>query len=397
MTRHLVIAGVAAVIIMTAPPAFAQDTTTWPGWTFTPSFGFSETYDDNVTLFGEQDLVTRNNDLIATYTPQAELGFASRRTRLTSGYSGSLLDYRTFSLFNRWDQQAHAGVRRSESARLSWSAHGSVTLRPSTDALEFDGIPFSHTGSTALVGRAGVDYRLTERDQISTSLIRQKVTFDRPDELLPYLRGGESIESITSYHRRVNARTGVAGSYSLRGASTTDEPEDLTFHAVRGAIDRQLSSTWSLSGGAGFDFIPATPISPAQSAPGLSVAIDRSDNSRRFHAGYQRMFLPSFGFGGAVQHQELTVSYFTPLFGSRRFYTEQAFALRDNQPLVEAPGHLPLRTLRISSSLGWAPRPWVRVQGFYSRAQQTTQLVGGDIDRNRIGVVIITSRPVRVQ
>ncbi len=42
-----------------------------------------------------------------------------------------------------------------------------------------------------------MEYRLSERDSLSTSLVGQQVTFDRPDELLPYLRGGESIESLT--------------------------------------------------------------------------------------------------------------------------------------------------------------------------------------------------------
>ena len=55
------------------------------------------------------------------------------------------------------------------------------------------------------------------------------------------------------------------------------------------------------------------------------------------------------------------------------------------------------RIMRFSSRLGWTPQPWMRVEGFYSRAQQTTFLAGGDIGRNRIGVQIVTSRPVRVQ
>ena len=110
------------------------------------------------------------------------------------------------------------------------------------------------------------------------------------------------------------------------------------------------------------------------------------------------MFLPSFGFGGALQMQEIAASYYTPLFRSRRLYTSHSFSLRDNDPLMEtAPGQLRLRTMRFDSRIGWAPQPWVRVEGFYSRAQQRTFLVGGDIGRNRLGVVIITSRPVRMQ
>jgi hypothetical protein len=362
-----------------------------------PAFGYSQTYDDNVTLFGQADFDTSNNDLISVYTPQADITFLSRQTRFNSGYSGSLLDYRTFSIFNRWDQHANIGLRRLESQRLNWGIQGNLTLTPSTDALEFDGVPFSHTGARALNARGTVEYKLTQRDTISTSLHRQQVTFDRPDELLPYLRGGESWESYSFYRRRVNPRMGLGGSYSLRRASAVDAPEHLTFHVSRGAVDYQLSPFWTVNAGFGFDYIPATILTPAQKAPGWSAGADWSARSQRFHVGYQRMFVPSFGFGGALENRELNVSFYSPLFHSRRIYTEHDFSLRQNDPLIEAPGRLRLRTMRFNSRLGWAPQPWIRVEGFYSRAQQTTFLAGGDIGRNRIGVQIVTSRPVRVQ
>jgi hypothetical protein len=397
MMRHTTIAAAAVAVVMAAGAARAQEPAARPGWTFTPSFGFSETYDDNVTLFGQTSFDTSNNDLISVYTPQADLTFLSRRTRFNGGYSGSLLDYQSFSIFNRWDQHAQANLRRMESPRLNWGVQGSLTMTPSTDALEFDGIPFSHTGARALNARGSVEYKLTQRDTLSTAVMRQQVTFDRPDELLPYLRGGESIESFTLYRRAVNARLGAGGSYSLRRASAVDAPERLTFHVSRAAIDYQVSPAWTVNAGFGFDYIPATPITPAQSAPGWSASADWSMRSQHFTVGYQRMFLPSFGFGGALQMQELVASYYTPLFRSRHLYTEHNFSLRDNDPLIEAPGRLRLRTLRFNSRIGWAPRPWVRVEGFYSRAQQRTFLAGGDIGRNRLGVVIITSRPVRMQ
>jgi hypothetical protein len=397
MTRFMTKAAMAAVVLLTAGTALGQEQTTRPGWTFVPAFGYSQTFDDNVTLFGEADLTTSNNDLITVYTPQADLTFLSRQTRFTGGYSGSLLDYRTFSVFNRWDQHAQVSLRRLESARLHWDIQGNLTLTPSTDALEFNGIPFSNTGARALNARGTVEYQLSARDTISTSLIRQKVTFDRPDELLWYLRGGESMESLTQYRRRVNARLGAGANYSVRRASAVDAPGDLTFHATRGAIDYRLSSFWTVNAGFGVDYIPATLITPAQSAPGWSASASWSSRSRRFQVGYQRMFLPSFGFGGALQNRQFDASFHSPLFRNRRLYTQHTFALNANDPLIEAPGRLRLRTLRFNSSVGWTPQPWIRVEGFFGRAQQTTFLPGGDIGRNRFGFVIVTSRPVRVQ
>ena len=402
MTRHMTTAVVAVAVVLTAGAARAQEPVARPGWTFTPSFGFSESYDDNVTLAGQTGFNppdnTSNNDLISAYTPTADLTFVSRRTRLNAGYGGSLIDYRTFTIFNRWDQHAQVGLHRTETQHLSWGVQGSLTLTPSTDTLDFDGIPFSHTGARAVNARGTVEYKLTQRDSLSTTLQGQQVTFDRPDELRPYLRGGETIESHTVYRRRVNARLGAGGSYSLRLASSVDAPGRLPFHSTRASVDYQMSPSWTLSGGFGFDYIPATMLTPAQSAPGYSASAAWSVRSQRFSVGYQRMFMPSFGYGVAVQMQEMAASYYTPLLRSRRLYTTHSFSLRDNDPLIEAAGGLlRLRTMRFNSRIGWAPQPWVRVEGFYSRAQQRTFLVGGDISRNRLGVQIITSRPVRMQ
>jgi hypothetical protein len=399
MNRRTAVTAVFVACLASWYPASAQEPTGRPGFTFTPSFGFAETYDDNITLFGRGDAEELgSDDLITSYSPEAQLRYVGRRTHVGGGYGASLLDYRTFSRFNRWDQQANTTLRRTETARLGWGINGSMLMRPSTDALDFAGIPFSHTGSTTLNGRANMDYALNRRDGISASFTIQKISFERPDDqLLPYLRGGRSSEVLGSYRRRMSARTSIGASYGLRRASAVGEPEDLRFHAARGAVEFVISERWSVNGGAGLDIVMATPLMPGQRAPAFSVSANRTDGLRRFHVGYQRLFLPSFGFGGAMQSQDVNATFYAPLFNSRRFYTEHSAAFYDSAPLLEGPGPLKLRSFRTNSRIGWAPRPWVRVEGFYSRVMQSTLIPGGAIDRNRIGFVIITSRPVRVQ
>jgi hypothetical protein len=401
MNRRISMTAVFVAVLASWLPASAQEPTARPGFTFTPSFGFSELYDDNITLFGRRDAAEiESDDFITSYSPQAQLHYVGRRTNLGGGYGASLLDYRTFSRFNRWDQQANVTLRRTETARLNWGVHGTMLMTPSTDALDFAGIPFSPTGATTLNGRANTEYALTRRDSVSASFQLQKISFERNDDddpALPYLRGGRSSEATGSYRRRMSARTAIGASYGLRRASAIDEPEDLRFHATRASVEFIVSERWSVDGGAGLDFVMATPSMPAQRAPAFSVSATRSDGRRRFHVGYQRLFLPSFGFGGAMQSQDANVTFYAPLFGSPRFYTEQGATFHDSVPLVEGPGRLKLRSFRTNSRIGWAPRPWVRVEGFYSRVMQTTLIPGGAIDRNRIGFVIVTSRPMRVQ
>ena len=131
MTRHMTKAVGAVAVVLAAGAAHAQEPVARAGWTFTPSFGFSGTYDDNVTLAGQTGFeppndTSTNDDLISIYTPQADVTFLGRRTRLNAGYSGSLLDYRTFSIFNRWDQHAQVGLRRTETQRASWAVQAAA-------------------------------------------------------------------------------------------------------------------------------------------------------------------------------------------------------------------------------------------------------------------------------
>jgi hypothetical protein len=397
MTTKRIVWLVAMAIVAATATATAQEDGGRPGWTFIPSFALSQTYDDNITLFGTGTADEQNDDVITSYVPGANLTFVNRRTRAAAGYGGSFLTYRNNGVFNRWDQRAHLSLRRAETPRVDWSLNGSATMRPSTEAIDFDGIPFSHTGATALNGRAGAGYAFGERHAVTSSLQLQKVSFDRPGELLPYLRGGRAVETFSTYRHRASRRFAVGAHYTFRQATVTGDADDLNFHVVRAAFDAELSPTWSVNAGAGFDYLMAAPNTPAQRAPGFGVAADRSAGGTRFHVGYQRLFLPSFGFGGAIQSQELAVTYHTPLFHSRRFYTDHAVMLRDSRPLVEAPGRLRLRSLRTNSVIGWAPQPWVQLEAFYARVQQTSLIPGGRLDRNRVGIQIVTSTPVRVQ
>jgi len=116
------------------------------GWTFTPIIGVSETYDTNVALFSEGHPGTE--DTIRTVFPGADLHYYGQHTMVDTSYSGSYLDYNTFSALNRWDQRARFEVRRQETSRLTWSGHVTAAALPSTDLIDLGGIPYRATGAT---------------------------------------------------------------------------------------------------------------------------------------------------------------------------------------------------------------------------------------------------------
>ena len=135
-TFALVLAGVLALPVLHAQERIGGSAPTdgakSPGWTLTPTVGVSESYDDNVSLLGE-GTASPTDDYVSTVFPGADLSYGGRHTRLDMGYTGSFLNYRTFSALNRWDQRAHVELKRDESARLSWFANAGAAMMPSTD------------------------------------------------------------------------------------------------------------------------------------------------------------------------------------------------------------------------------------------------------------------------
>jgi hypothetical protein len=142
-------------------------------------------------------------------------------------------------------------------------------------------------------------------------------------------------------------------------------------------------------------YLQETALTASRTGPAWRVSLDRHRAGRTFHLGYIRSYIPSFGFGGTIQNQEVGVGYRTPL--SRHFYLDNSAVFRDNQPLTNTLEQLPLRSLRTYSIIGWEPQGWVRLEGYYTRVQQSSLRAGGQLYRNRFGFQIVTSKPMRMQ
>jgi hypothetical protein len=369
-----------------------------PGWTFTPTFGISETYDDNVSLFGRNFFEDRNDDMVTTYFPAADVHYSGKHSAFDTNYSGSFLSYRTLTALNRWDQRANLEFRRQETAHLKWFSRVNTAAMPSTDLIDLGGIPYRHTGATTFDARGGVVWVTGRRDSVSSTFNYQVLDFDTPlvDEA-NYLRGGHVAESITTWRHGLSPHLSVGADYSFRRALVTGDVDAFNIHAMAGAVDYELSPTWSFSGGAGIVYLQGTPLTDARTGPAARGALEWHRGLSAFHVGYMRSYIPSFGFGGTIQNEEVGAGYRTNVFGSRRWYLDNSAVFRNDTPLVSTGLQLPLRSLRTYSILGWEAQRWVRIEGFYARVQQTSLRPGGELSRNRIGFQIVTSKPMRVQ
>jgi hypothetical protein len=76
-------------------------------------------------------------------------------------------------------------------------------------------------------------------------------------------------------------------------------------------------------------------------------------------------------------------------------YTTSSLSWRRDDPLIF--GELPLRSYWVEGSVGYAFTPWMRFEVFYAGTRQTIDRPGGELDRNRVGIQIITAKPVRIR
>lgn len=368
------------------------------GWTFTPTVGVAEAYDDNVTLFAVNTAESLNNDYVMTFFPSADLHYEGAHTQFGVGYGGSFLGYRTFDGLDRWDQHGSVDLRRQETARFKWFAHASGMTQPETDLINFGGIPYRKVGSTEIESRGGATYDVNARDSLTFTTSYQDIRFERTDLASPfYLRGGTLFDAMSEYRHKVSSRLAFGADYTYRRALVVGDPDHFDLHGIEGAVDYVLNELWSVSAAAGIVYMQPTLLQPSRTGPAYRIGVERHHDTTAFHVSYVDSYIPAFGYGGIVKSQELGAGFRAQLFGSRRFYTENSISFRDDTPIVASGILLPLRSLREYSVFGWQPDRWVRFEVFYARTDQTSTLPGGMINRNRIGFQIVTSKPMRMQ
>ena len=369
------------------------------GWTFTPTVGVAETYDDNITLFGNGTADSLNNDYVMTFFPSGNLHYEGQHTHFGVEYGGSFLGYRQYNGLDRWDQHAVVDVRREETAHLKWFAHALAETRPETDLIDFGGIPYRHTGASDVSARGGAEYVLSARDSLAFTGGYQEVRFERSDLLAAaFLHGGNILDTLSEYRHKIDERLAIGADYSFRRATVAGDPEYFDLHGVEGAVDYDLTSTWSLSGAAGIVYMQPTTLDPGRTGPAYRAGASHRRDVIAFHVAYMQSYIPAFGFGGVVKSQEIGGGFHAQLFNSRRWYTDHSISFRNDSPLTATGGlQLPLRSLRETSIFGWQPDRWVRIEVFYARVDQTSLLPGGKLSRDRIGFQIVTSKPMRIE
>ena len=131
-----------------------------------------------------------------------------------------------------------------------------------------------------------------------------------------------------------------------------------------------------------------------RTGPYVRLGVEHALDYVTVGAAFERMYVPSFGFGGATNSQELRGYIQMPL-RQRRFYTQASAAWRRSMPFeVDA---LELDTIWLRSTIGYTAARWLRVEGLYTFTRQDSIVTGGEVDRHRVGVQFVISQPMRIQ
>ena len=130
-----------------------------------------------------------------------------------------------------------------------------------------------------------------------------------------------------------------------------------------------------------------------QQPPTFEVGMKGQRRLTTWNVMYGRSYIPSFGFGGTVQNEEVRVSLHAPM--GRRFELDGTVAYRQNDSLDIAEADL--EGVSAQGSFGYAPTRWLRLEVFAIHSFQDSQLAGGQISRTQAGVRFRTLYPMRLR
>ncbi len=363
-----------------------------PGWVFTPTFVFSTAYDNNVTLAGQG--APTATDTVTVLTPVTDFQYRGRHNWVGFGYDGSWSVYRTLTGLNTYDQDVRFDSRHEVSRRVSLLFHEQLSLHPTTDVVELIGVPFLRTGSRMNDARGEVKVQLARHTVAHGSYSNEWVSFDPNAPYAEFLHGGDAHAIIGGLDQQLSDRLTIGAGYTFRRAIVSQTNERFDTQEGAGTISYRATATLNLSGSLGFARLSDLTKLTSQTGPSWSLAVEQRLDRATVSASWVRSYVPSFGLGGTLQNEEFTASLHMPL-ARNRVYWQSGLSWRRNEPVNTA--QQTLRSLWFTNWVGYSIQRWLRIEGYFWRTQQDSQLPGGIVDRNRVGIQLVTTMPMRIQ
>jgi hypothetical protein len=388
-----------AAMVATVSPAWAQleplpAARPTAGWVLTPAIAFGAVWDTNPTT---QNIASpTGSETVGLVSPRTTLTFTGRRASVSAGYSGTLERYQELTELTRYSQRGRLDSRYQMTPRLAFETRNNLTSTPTTDDLQLEGVPFVRVGSQMITSTSGFDYAVSPRSMLKSTYEFQWVNFDRGLESRPdfrFLQGGRAHMPGVEYFYAVSRRVKAGALYSYRHMVIDAGEEIFGSHRTQATVDVQLAPYTSVYGRAGFDYLALRGSDETTSGPSYAAGITQRIRDISLTGSFERSIVPSFGFGGLVASNSVHAGVTAP-FG--RLSTAASFTYRKSDPVIRRDVLVELESYWTSASVGYLVTRWLRVEGFLSLNQQYSS-ARGDVERTRVGVQFVTSKPVRIQ
>lgn len=363
-----------------------------PGFTFTPGISLAGVWDSNVALAapaGDRRRTTKDN--LFVFEPFGQLELISSRTELIAGYRGYVRRYVDVDQLNGFDQRGYLSLRRLASRRVTVFARNEYADVPTTDEVQLDGLPYTRTGSRSNRLAAGIESRLTKFTDLNVRYENTWVKFDRPET---FLSDGWINGVKTDLRRRLTDRTAVGAEYGIRRADLEDGSRVIWFQDMGGLLTQAVGPHTRVTVAAGYSFLSDSRLDRDRRGPYLRGELTHDVERATLGLSFERSFVPSFGFGGSSDSQEVRGYVHMPLSRNRLYVQTSAFWRRTNPLVLE---ELDLDTIQASNTVGYALARWMRLEAFHVFTRQDSRITGGEINRQRAGVQVVLSQPMRIR
>jgi hypothetical protein len=396
----------AACGVLTAATALAQErpttvqygqTTPSHGWTFTPALGISSVWDDNVLMQGVD--AKGPSDFVSVLAPHASVGFTTARSAFSASYDGAFELYRQFDSLNNYGQFESVTARHRVTPRTNFYVQQELSVTPTTELPLVIGVPYLRMGATLADGKAGLEHAFTKRTSIDMSYDFQIIAFDKDPVLGRVLFGGHGHTGTATVRHQMTANMSLLADYEVQHATITNGGGTFTVQTARAGAERKLTSSFAVFGEAGLAVVSQSNLEKGQTAPSWRAGAARQFERFAIDAQYNRSFIPAFGVGDTIESQD--VSGHVKATFTRRISGDGGVDWRHDRPLsrtaVTTLGEAPLRSLWFSGLVAYTASPWLRIEGFFSLTRQQIDRPGGRLDRNRFGIQVTTTKPMRVR
>jgi hypothetical protein len=396
LARARLIAVLALVATATAPGAAQEppaELQSWrvPGWSFTPGVSIGAVYDTNAAILGPDPSGHTPSDSLVQVDPFGQLEFFSARTSFSSGYHGSLRRYAELTGLDGLDHRMYASLRHRLTRRVSIFLDESYQRTPTTDVLQLSGVPFQRTGTRYNLATGGIEARLTRSLDLMSRYENSWVDFIEPT--VPLSDG--VVQGVqTSLTRRLGARTSLGGEYLYHAADLNDGLRKYVVNSAGGVFRYRVAERTSLDLAGGMSYLIDRARDERHSDPYVRAALLHHMSRATVGTEYRRSYSPSFTLGGSQRSHQATAFLDMP-FRRNRFYLQESVSWRRADPLNAFEPALDSTWLH--STLGYALRRWLRVEGYHTFSSQDNSLAGGRVTRHLAGVQLIVSEPMRIR